>query len=213
MKNKLIASALGAVMLSGTLFCSHIGKVEAATVTNGKLTAITTAYSNASLKYPLYTINSKGKKVLVTVAKGSTAYKYNSLWFKESIKYTKYKLVNHKYVKGTISATVYVPSKYVKVDKPKPVYGITLAEYNQIKIGMTLAEVKQIIGTNATLKLDSSNSWDEDQYDNDLNVIGTIHHTDSSYSWDYTSPDFDTMDVSFDFSDNKLTNKYEYGLK
>lgn len=224
---KFVAPVLaGAFLIVGSLL-GH-GKAEAETLVKGKVTATTAAYSDANIKHPLHTTNNKGKKVLVTVGKGSTVYKYNSSWFKESIVYTKYTLVKHKYVKGTLKATVYVPTKYVKIPTPpqpvesksvttKPVVTppsslnrITLVEYNQIQNGMTLAQVQQIIGSGVKLTQTSSYTYPDISFDDNMNEIDT-YHTDSTYEWTLPSNSV-VMDVSFDFTDNILQDKYEFGL-
>ena len=202
------------------------------TKTTYKTTVSTQAYTKASKNAKLTARNSKGKVINVKIPTKNVMTKYNASWYKDSFKYTTYVKVKGKWVKQTKTATVYVPAKYVKgytssswvkktkkVDKgffytPAATNGITLAEYNKIEIGMSLADVEAITGEKFILEY--SSSWDETLYNDDFEEIGTIVHTDASYTWDYkldTETEYIWRYVDLDFEDGKLTYKSQYGLK
>jgi hypothetical protein len=191
----------------------------------------TQAYKKASTKYKLTANNNRGKKVNVKIPKKNIMTKVNSKWYKDSFKYTTYVKVHKKWVKKSKTATIYVPAKYIngyttyfwkKYTKkatgyfytPPTTNGVTLAEYNKITIGMTYEQVVSIIGEKLTET--SSDTWNEDLYDEDFNVIGTITHTSKSTTWEYeldTEMVYIWRHADFDFEDGKLTYKYQYGLK
>ena len=136
--------------------------------------------------------------------------------YKDSFNYSDYAKVNGKWIKTTKSATIYVPSKYVKgytnfvwqkYTKKATGYfwtpvnnGITLAEYNQVKSGMTYNQVLSLTGQNLTMTYSS-------EYDG---------WTSKSYEWKYekmTETAYDLRYVMLDFEDGKLTYKSQFGLK
>ncbi|MBV7509451.1 hypothetical protein KW850_30285 [Bacillus sp. sid0103] len=202
------------------------------TKTTYKTTVNSQAYTKASKNAKLTARNNKGKVINVKVPTRNVMTKYTPSWYKDSFKYTTYVKDKGKWVKRNKTATVYVPAKYVKgytsstwvkktkkVDQgffytPAATNGVTLAEYNEIEIGMSLEDVEAITGEKFILEY--SSSWDETLYDDDYNEIGTIVHTDASYRWEYeldTETEYIWRHADLDFEDGKLTYKSQYGLK
>lgn len=94
--SKFLATGTMVVMLA----VSGLGvtKAKAASTSNVKLTAY----------------NSKGTKVYVNATKDLQVTWYTSGWYKGTLKYTNYTKKNGKWVKGTKTSTIYVPSSSVK---------------------------------------------------------------------------------------------------
>ncbi|MDQ6598894.1 hypothetical protein E2K98_24340 [Bacillus salipaludis] len=127
--------------------------------TSGYKTSVKTqVYTKASLTSALIAHTSKGKIYKIQISKDTLLTKVNSKWYKGSIKYMDYKKIGKKWVKKTKTARVYVPynkvkpitiwKKHVKEAlngyfSPWKREGITLAEYNQIQIGMTYNQVAE----------------------------------------------------------------------
>ncbi|MEH7482607.1 hypothetical protein V7157_16430 [Neobacillus drentensis] len=202
------------------------------TKTTYKTTVSTQAYTKASTTAKLTARNYKGQVINVKVPTGNVMTKYTASWYKDSFNYTTYVKYNGKWVKRTKTATVYVPANYVKgytsstwvkktkkVDEgffytPAATNGVTFAEYNEIEIGMSLEDVEAITGEKFILE--NSSSWDETLYDDNYEEIGTIVHTNESYTWEYeldTETEYIWRHADLDFEDGKLTYKYQYGLK
>jgi hypothetical protein len=199
--------------------------------TTYKTTASTQAYTKSNTKYKLTARNNKGKLVNVKLSASNVMTKVNASWYKDSFKYTSYVKVKGKWVKRAKTATVYVPSKYVKkytsytwtkrskkakgyFYTPPATNGVTLAEYNQVTMGMTYEQVVAITGEKMSLQ--SSYEWNEDVYNDDFDLIGVINHSYESYTWEYelyTENDYIWRHADLDFEDGKVTNKYQYGLK
>ncbi|MEH7097836.1 hypothetical protein [Neobacillus vireti] len=74
----------------------------------------TQAYIKQSTISKLTAANSYGKKYNVQVSKNSPLKKVNTSWFQATIKYINYVKVRNKWIKQTKTATVFIPSKYVK---------------------------------------------------------------------------------------------------
>jgi hypothetical protein len=79
----------------------------------GTTNADASTVSQSSYKLTAY--NSKGIKVNVNTSKDLVVTKVSGMsWYKGTLKYTSYQKVKGKWIKGTKTATIYVPSSKVK---------------------------------------------------------------------------------------------------
>ncbi|PEJ59217.1 hypothetical protein CN692_06985 [Bacillus sp. AFS002410] len=134
---------------------------------------------------------SNGFPLVVTSPWAENEYD-NGLGFSVA-KYVDYDKQNYT---TTTYKTVRSAKTYTKIYvKPVPKNGITLAEYNKVKPGMTYAQVKAIIGEDGTLDYE----------------YGYDGYTDQEYSWEQKGNYMGFANLSFE--NNVLISKSQYGLK
>ncbi|MBV7509547.1 hypothetical protein KW850_30895 [Bacillus sp. sid0103] len=180
-----------------------------------KVPTSTQAYKTASISSKLTAKNYLGKTVNVKVPAGNVMTKINTYWTKDSFKYTDYVKVKGKWIKQTKTATIYVPSKYVKgytsyvwkkYTKKATGYfftpvnnGITLDEYNLLRVGIDYNSVVQATGEKMILTSKSSkdgNSYKSYEWEYDVTK-------DNNWIWKW---------VLLDFKNGKLVFKHQSGL-
>ncbi|MBI0577735.1 hypothetical protein IEC97_10210 [Neobacillus cucumis] len=184
-----------------------------------KVPTSTQAYKTASTSSKLTAKNYLGKTVNVKVPAGNVMTKINTYWTKDSFKYTDYVKVKGKWIKQTKTATIYVPSKYVKgytsyfwkkYTKKRTGYfftpvknGITLEEYNLLRDGMTFGMSYNAVVTLTGEKMILTSKSSKDG------------HSYKSYEWEYDvvkDNNWIWKWVLLDFKDGKLVFKHQSGL-
>jgi hypothetical protein len=137
-------------------------------------------------------------------------YQGKTVWAKTTNAVTLYKLssLNQNFAVGTVTFIDYdkVGTKWVKYTKTANGYfwfpvkdGITLAEYNKVKTGMTYNQVWAITGETMTLVSSTSSGG----------------YVNKDYNWEYEKwigDNYIYKYVDFDFENNKLWWKSQVGL-
>jgi len=192
-----------------------------------KSSTVTQAYSTTNTKKKLTALNSKGKTVNVTIPQNTKVTKVNTTWYKGSITYTTYKKSGKKWVKQTKTQVVYLPSKYTKqfpqwkkltkyTDEayfiPWEREGITLAEYNSIKIGMSYEDIAELIGDKGTLTYDHSSSYTDTVYDEATDNWIEVPVENHSQTYSFEAP-WGYGEATFDFENGVLEYKSQSDLK